>query len=570
MLLRDCKALSATMDQADRLMNDNPAQAYSLLDSIDRRRLWSRGDKALFALLYTEAQYKNYQTIESDSLIMTSVKYYSHSKNPELLFRSYYMLGCVYTDMHCYSDAIVAFTQADMLNDYCTDQFRKGMLYLRMGDVFYDTYDYARAETYYLKAVDYFGLTDRDYYFWCAKGMVANTKVQKLELKEAIVMIDEIIDWARSVDSLNLLRMYMTNNMSNYIYYHDMEHARSMHDSIITKFGLPQKSTSLDQFAMYYTEVHDFENARKALDKAWAYEPYDSANLYYSKSRLYEEMGKPDSALYYNKIAFYYDKQKLFRKTEQPAVGAQRDYFHTLSDLESLKARNRLIMLISAVIMLILIMVTSALLRMNRKRKTNEQIRNNLYAIDELTARDTISQETIQNLNTLLREKSESIDDLNRRIYELSAHETISKTKIQALNVKVREMLRQQYILPDYLYTRFYEQIDDNKKADRLYKVVKNQIDEFTSPRNIERLDQMLTDTFGSLMDKLFSPQLGLQNKELMLLRLVLTDISAKSMAAILNDTNQNINQRKKRLLEKIGRLDAGLLVELNEALSSK
>ena len=53
MLLRDCKALSATMDQADRLMNDNPAQAYSLLDSIDRRRLWSRGDKALFALLYT-------------------------------------------------------------------------------------------------------------------------------------------------------------------------------------------------------------------------------------------------------------------------------------------------------------------------------------------------------------------------------------------------------------------------------------------------------------------------------------------------------------------------------------
>jgi hypothetical protein len=49
----------------------------------------------------------------------------------------------------------------------------------------------------------------------------------------------------------------------------------------------------------------------------------------------------------------------------------------------------------------------------------------------------------------------------------------------------------------------------------------------------------------------------------------VLTDISAKSMAAILNDTNQNINQRKKRLLEKIGRKDPQLLVELIEALNS-
>ena len=130
-------------------------------------------------------------------------------------------------------------------------------------------------------------------------------------------------------------------------------------------------------------------------------------------------------------------------------------------------------------------------------------------------------------------------------------------------------MLRQQYELPDYLYTRYYEQIDDNKKAERLYKIVKNQIAEFTNSKNIERLDKMLNDTFGDLMNKLSSPILELKQKEKLLLRLVLTDISAKSMAAILNDTNQNINQRKKRLLEKIGRKDPQLLVELIEALNS-
>ena len=79
----------------------------------------------------------------------------------------------------------------------------------------------------------------------------------------------------------------------------------------------------------------------------------------------------------------------------------------------------------------------------------------------------------------------------------------------------------------------------------------------------------MLNYTFGDLMNKLSSPILELKQKEKLLLRLVLTDISAKSMAAILNDTNQNINQRKKRLLEKIGRKDPQLLVELIEALNS-
>ena len=534
MLLRDCKALSATMDQADRLMNDNPAQAYSLLDSIDRRRLWSRGNKALFALLYTEAQYKNYQPIESDSLIMTSVKYYSHSKNPELLFRSYYTLGCVYTDMHCYPDAIVAFTQADMLNDYCTDQFRKGMLYLRMGDVFYDTYDYSRAETYYLKAVDYFGLTDRDYYVWCAKGMVADCKAQMGDYKGAIALCDLVNDWAMSVDSLSLLKTYMTYKMAFLVYDNNLADARQMYDTIKQKYGLPCDNPEfINLFARFYIETDQFDNARKILDKAWGVSS-DSANLYYAESLLHQKTGQPDSAMYYYRQSMNLNKQAVVKVLHQPVMGAQRDYYRTMTELEALKIRNHITIFVATFIIMLLIIVATVLLLINHKRKTKEQMRANIDAINELTARDSIS-----------------------------------KTRIQLLNLKVREMMRKQYAMPDYLYTRYYEQTDDNRKAEQLYKVVKKQIDDFTSTPNIARLDQMLKDTFGGLIEKLFSPRLGLQDKEQMLLRLVLTDISAKSMAAILNDTNQNINQRKKRLLEKIGRLDAGLLVELNAALNS-
>jgi len=535
-LLSDCKALSATMDKADCLMNDAPAQAYSLLDSIDHHKIRSRRDNARYALLYTEAQYKNYQPIENDSLIMLSVKYYSHRKNPELLFRSFYTLGCVYSLFECYTDAAVAFAQAEKLVDYETSDFRKGLLYSHMGKAYYDTYDYVRAEPYFAKAIDYFRKSNNDYYMISSKGLAANCRSQQYDFIGAIRMYDEVIDWSRINDNLEMMNTYMTNKVANYVYADNLDSAGQVLDSIIIKFGLPQSDPdALYRISRYYIAAHDFKNARKVLDMAWVNPPADSTNLLLAESLLYETLGQKDSALIYYRQSMALNKAIALKMLEKPVISAQRDYYRTISELEELEVRNKATMLIAAIIILILTVVSYTFFNLNRKRKTNEQMRNYLYAIDELTARDTISQ-----------------------------------TKIQILNSQVRDMLRQQFLPSDYLFTRYYEQIDDARKAERLYKVVKTQIDDFTNSRNIGRLDTLLNEAYEGLMDKLLSTHLKLQDKELLQIRFVLSGFSAKSIAAILNDSHQNINQRKKRLLEKIGRIDAELLVELNAALSSK
>ena len=117
---------------------------------------------------------------------------------------------------------------------------------------------------------------------------------------------------------------------------------------------------------------------------------------------------------------------------------------------------------------------------------------------------------------------------------------------------------------------RFYEQIDDNKKAERLYKVVKTQMDAFTGSKNIDQLDGLLNETFDGIMNKLETQELDLKEKESMLIRFVLTGFSAKSIAALLNDTQQNINQRKKRLLDKIAHKSPVLMEDISLVLSPK
>lgn len=567
--IRDRKTMVMALDKADRVIIDNPQLSYHLLDNLDYNSIKKNKDKARYALLYTEARYKNNLPIENDSLIKVAVLYYSKHKKWDSLFRSYYLLGCVYSLSELYSDAAVAFAQASELIDYIDNDFQIGLLYSRMADIFYDNYDYTRAEYYYKNAASYFNKAGKEYYMTCAKGYVANCKVQKGDYQNSIDVYNELIEWTEKVDCLDLKSQYLTNKLICLVLCGEIESVKLSLDSIITENDLfDNNSILLNIMARYYISEHN-DYAREIIDKAWVTEPIDSVNLFYTESLYYEQMGDLSNALYFYRKSMSLNKQIALKALDQSLIGAQSDYYRTMSELETLKAHNRLVLFFSTFILLLLIILVTILFIMNHKRKTDEQIRQNLFAIDELTARDSISQKSIQNLNVLLKEKNESIESLKERIIDLSSQETINKTRIQQLNTKVREMLRQQYVLPDYLYTRYYEQIDDTKKADRLYKIVKNQITEFTSPKNLERLDKMLNDTFGDLMDKLSSPILNLQQKEKLLLRLVLTDISAKSMAAILNDTNQNINQRKKRLLEKIGRKDPGLLLELNNALNS-
>ena len=66
----------------------------------------------------------------------------------------------------------------------------------------------------------------------------------------------------------------------------------------------------------------------------------------------------------------------------------------------------------------------------------------------------------------LRRKTQQEIKDYLSTIENLTAQDTISQGKISMLNAQVREMLRQQFEASDYVYTRYYEQIDDNKKAE--------------------------------------------------------------------------------------------------------
>lgn len=98
--------------QADSLMTARPDSALSLLEHISPDKLISAYERAEYALLLTQARYKNYVTLTSDSLILQAVNYFKGTDDKVREAKSYFYLGCTYREMHKTVLAADAFLKA--------------------------------------------------------------------------------------------------------------------------------------------------------------------------------------------------------------------------------------------------------------------------------------------------------------------------------------------------------------------------------------------------------------------------------------------------------------------------
>lgn len=96
---------SRELDIIYRLCESEPRQALLALDSIDYTRL-SEKDRHFYDLIYIEGRDKAYVRIDSDSLILDLIDYYSSNKTDELYLQSLYYAGRVYTRLGDYPTAI--------------------------------------------------------------------------------------------------------------------------------------------------------------------------------------------------------------------------------------------------------------------------------------------------------------------------------------------------------------------------------------------------------------------------------------------------------------------------------
>lgn len=537
-MVRGRNAVDALLDSVECTMDDYPAHADSLIKRVDPLSIRNKKQKARYALLYTAAEYKNYQPFTTDSLIMEAVSYYSHSQNIDYRFLSYYYLGCVYLELDRLKDASVALAQAEWLVDKIDNDYWKGLLYDRLAFILVESGDYEKSEDYYSRAENCFDYAGKEQHRLYALYKESRSLILENKFHEADSILKIVEEESTFIKYYELQRSCLYDRLACFIYMNKTDSATIL----IDKYNLIiNDSTSsigyLGLISLYYAEINDYSKSESYLKAAnnCINTLTDTISWYYYNYVLYKNKDQIEDAFVYYKKYSNLQIKYLITLLTTPYLSAQYDQYRAVAEFESAKARNKITLLVASVIIIILIVTSVAFYSRNRRREIERQIRDYISTINELTT-------------------------------QISIH----KDKIGNLNAKVREMLRQQFDSSDYLYTRYYEQIDDSRKAERLYRVVKNQLDGFTNHKNINHIDELLDETFDGIMTKITSSGLDIKEKDLLLLRFALAGFSAKSIAALLDDTHQNINQRKKRMLDKIQANAPDLMDELRIALNSR
>lgn len=125
--------------RADSLLRCNePDSALGLLTAIDGAKLSSAGDRAYHALLLTQAQYRCYADITSDSTINVALDYYKHHDGErEKLTRAYIYKGAVMEVLGDAEQAMSSYKQAQATVQ-ADDLFNQGYIRLRMGNIYRD------------------------------------------------------------------------------------------------------------------------------------------------------------------------------------------------------------------------------------------------------------------------------------------------------------------------------------------------------------------------------------------------------------------------------------------------
>ena len=195
---------------ADSVLRSNdPDSALRLLTAIDGRQLSTDGDRAYHALLLTQAQYRCYVDITSDSTINVALDYYKrHDGEHEKLTRCYIYKGAV---TEVLNDPEVAINYYKKAASVATpdDHFNLGYAKMRIGSLYRDYLVKDSADITFLKqALNHFRQVPDSFYIATCLSAIGGS-YGAINRKDSALVYLEQADTV--IKALNLKSMEVSN-----------------------------------------------------------------------------------------------------------------------------------------------------------------------------------------------------------------------------------------------------------------------------------------------------------------------------------------------------------------------
>lgn len=389
------------LEQAEAVMFDHPDSALRILESMPMPT--DKEQHALWCLLVTQARYKQYLPIPSDSLIRIAYDYYKPTDDARRKTMAALYMGEINYDLRKSEDAFVFYTEA-VSNVQSVTDYRLGYLVMvGVGNVYLFRGLTNEAFEACQKAYDYALQASYKRYEMGALNLLARCYISKKDFDNAILYYKRAIELA---DSLGLVGFSYS--------------AKGELASVYSVLGQYNKSLSLEKEVLcndnpslpqvYYAMGLNYKKLNQ-LDSAYYYliEALKTSNIYTRSAVynvLYELSAKPPfqkySRMYSDSMLFYMDS--IYEIDKSKEIIAYKEKYEN----EKLITQNQQLELEKAYtfrLLLLLVIVILVLVYFYQRRKV---------AIHE-------KEEELNRLGLRLHEHESLMDRNNAYIAELEA-----------------------------------------------------------------------------------------------------------------------------------------------------
>ena len=356
--MRQLERLEAQIDSVPELVRE-------ALDSIPSASL--RGEaRALYAILRTQADYKCYEPLTSDSLIRYATNYYSKSRKSYRAAMAWYSLGCVYTELKNDAAAVEAYLQAQSLFPDATVRYHR-LCYQKLGRHYLNknmTDEALAAYTLYHNTAE-----SHDHLY--ADIKLAQAYIHKRQPAQARAILENLLQYRTEIDTLSLETILFELGKIEYTFSKDYDKADAYFDQLIALCGA-DKADGTYWFKGSIAESRGQYDAAKRYYEM-AMQGYDEVYLHYNcaRSLLYltlDSIAQPELYGYVKRFEQTSDSiKRIERRTEIDDI--RTAHAMELHQRELAERHRRFMYCATLIVVCLLAVIAIGVLLTERRRK---------------------------------------------------------------------------------------------------------------------------------------------------------------------------------------------------------
>jgi tetratricopeptide (TPR) repeat protein len=359
--------------RADSLMNDHPDSAYAILQKASNQD--NKRDRAYYALLFSEAQYKVYIDAKSDSLINVAVDYFSDNKDREKNTRAMIYKGAIMNILGKDEEAMKWYKRAES-NAAKDDYYNLGYSKMRIGKLYQGQSELdSSAINKYKEALPYFEKIHNTKYQLECMGEISGL-YRGLNDDSAYFYINKSINLAKELN--DKYHLYSTYAVLAGYYFYKGQYAKAKD---VATYAIKNGKEYLDKMASYYYASYSYSELGN-IDSAQFYinicpkssEPVEKSQYFDALAKIEKSKGNLSNYIIYNDKGINITDSILINSLQVKLRDTEQKYDNQglMLKNEQMRADNNRLALLASIAVILVLVTLIIIMRYRHKAKVDK------------------------------------------------------------------------------------------------------------------------------------------------------------------------------------------------------